>query len=313
MINLVTGKTGSGKTFYNINEMLKYIDGDRKIYTNILLNLEHENYIYFDEKNIKEFFEYINDTFANVENLEEKKEQLRSGVYANAIFFIDEAHLVGFKKINESINNWITLHRHFNQDIYIITQVPTNLHRDYLPQFHYHIDMIASNKKIPGTIGYRKFDGYKGERLKTKFFKPDTLIFEMYNTGKAESETHPYIYQLGVLLIAMVIGIAFIVNQFMSVDKIINPSLNESVIQGQSLASSSVTENNQTEDINTTVVTTVIYCGNPELKGSVCDYPKSLTPARKFYLYHLKQLSVIERDIVYRLGNDYMERIVIRS
>ena len=211
MITLLTGRTGTGKSYYSVETIINTLAKDRKVFTNIKMNYSSDNFYYLDELGMRSFLQYIEKTFVLVQNLEEKKNELRNSIYFGAFFFIDEAHLIGFSKKTESILNWLTLHRHFDQDIFISTQIPQNLHRDYLPHFHGHIDMISQNKRIAkGTLGYKRYDSYGGERLETKFFKPDPNIFEIYNSGKNEQAVNKNVYKLFFLIVGLlVIAVVF--------------------------------------------------------------------------------------------------------
>ena len=204
MIRLLTGKTGSGKSYHAVSLILDSLNNDRRVFTNIKINVEYDNYVYLDELAVKHFLSYIGDTFANVENLDDKKDELKNTDYFDSDFFIDEAHLIGFRDKKESILNWLTIHRHFNQNVTVITQVPSNVHRDYLMLFHSHIDMIPPNKRLSkNSMGYKEYDSYKGERLNTKYFKPDLGIFEIYNSGNIEQGVSQNVYKLGALLVGM--------------------------------------------------------------------------------------------------------------
>lgn len=234
MLTLLTGKTGSGKSYYAVEEIFKTLENNRKVFTNIKISYEDENYHYMDELSVKKFIEYIETTFHDVENLDDKKEEVKQTIYFDADFYIDEAHLVGFRSKTEAILNWMTLQRHFNQNIIIITQVPTNIHRDYLTMFHNHINMIPQNKRISkSSLGLREYDSYKGERLRTTYFKPKTDIFELYSSGKAETGVNADIFKLyalgGGLLILGIVAY-FIISNFFDQEIPINDNNNTKVI-----------------------------------------------------------------------------------
>jgi len=208
-LRLLTGKTGSGKSYEAVSLIVDILDTGKKVFTNIKLDIDYDNYIYLDELAIKNFLSYIGDTFSNVENLEDKKNELQITEYFNADFFIDEAHLVGFRDKKEAVLNWLTIHRHFNQNITVITQIASNVHRDYLQLFHTHIDMIAPNKRLSkNSMGFREYDSYKGDRLRTKYFKPRPEIFSIYNSGNVEQGINQDVFKLAFLVLGLV-GLSF--------------------------------------------------------------------------------------------------------
>lgn len=210
MIRLLTGRTGSGKSFKAVSLILESLESDRKVFTNIKIDIDNPNYHYIDELGVRAFLTYIEKTFEDVLNLDEKKAEVNSTEYFEADFFIDEAHLVGFKKLSDSILNWLTIHRHFHQNITVITQIASNIHRNYLDLFHNHIDMIPPNKRLSkSSMGYKEFDSYKGDRLRTHYFKPNLEIFELYNSGNMEVGVNQVVYKL-VALVGGFIIIGFV-------------------------------------------------------------------------------------------------------
>ena len=201
---MLTGKTGSGKSYHSVSMIMEALETGRKVYTNIFINIDFPNYIYIDELGVRDFLSFIGDTFKDVSSLEDKKDEMRNTEYFDSDFYIDEAHLVGFREKKEAVLNWLTIHRHFNQNVFVITQIPSNVHRDYLNLFHSHIDMIPPNKRLSkSSMGFKEYDSYKGDRIKTKYFKPKTELFELYNSGNIEQAVNKNVYKLGALVVGM--------------------------------------------------------------------------------------------------------------
>lgn len=258
MIRLLTGKTGAGKSYFGVALIFEALNNNKRVYTNIKLNIELDNYIYLDELGIKKYLEFVGTTFANVDNLEDKKIELQNTEYFESDFFIDEAHLVGFRDKKEAVLNWLTIHRHFNQNITVITQVPSNIHRDYLMLFHSHIDMIPPNKRLSkNSMGFKEYDAYKGDRIKTKYFKPIPEIFSSYNSGNIEKGINKDVFKLVSLAVGMVV-LSFIaynsISSFYDKDKFANrvPEHLRTAEQKSTLTSvsSSVDSNVTIEDKN---------------------------------------------------------------
>ncbi len=205
-LTLLTGKTGAGKTSKAVELVLDALNSGRLVYTNIEIYIDHPKLIYFDELAIKNFIRYIDLTFGDVSNLELKKKEVNESQYHDCDFFIDEAHLVGFAKKSEPIANWLSIHRHFFQNITAITQSAKRLHSDYLELFHTHIDMIPPNKRlVKGTLGYRVYDSYKGDRLSTRYYVPKADIFELYPSGNSEFGFNQDVLKLLGLLVGLFI------------------------------------------------------------------------------------------------------------
>ena len=263
MLRLLTGKTGSGKSYQAVSLIFDDLEKDKKVFTNIRLSIEDDNYYYLDELALKNFLVFINDTFENVENLDDKKEEIKQTKYFGGSFYIDEAHLVGFRNKTEAILNWLTLQRHFDQNITIITQVASNIHRDYLLMFHSHIDMIPQNKRLSvGSMGYREFDAYKGDRLKTQYFKPKLQIFELYSSGNKETGISADVKKLALILVG-IIGLVVIFFFLLPKNFFTDPStLNKNI-----------TENNSSS-VNYISVPSVIPSSDPK-NQNVSDYNKT--------------------------------------
>lgn len=175
-----------------------------------------------DELAMRTFITYIRNTFDSVDNLDEKKLELKNSIYFGACFYIDEAQLIGFGSKDSALVNWLTLQRHFNQDIHMITQQKGFIHRDYLPLVHHYRDMMKSI--VPNTFGYKDYDGVGGEKLTTKFYTPSKLIFDIYETGKAEHSTNPMVYKLLGIVLLLLLGIGYLFFTFNDLEKVGQPS-----------------------------------------------------------------------------------------
>lgn len=201
MLTLITGKTGSGKSYKIISDILAVIE-TRKVITNIHMNLTHENYIYKDESQIRDYIDEIAILFKEVKSLPLLIEDLKEKEFFGAFFVIDECHLVGFRKKLDPIINWLSVHRHINQDVYLVTQTLKKIDPTYYPDIHFHYDMIASNKRVnKDLIGWYKYDEIGGDKIQTKYIKPNKEIFEIYKTGQSEKSSNVFMVKL-VLLVA---------------------------------------------------------------------------------------------------------------
>lgn len=213
MITLITGKTGSGKSYKIISDILKILD-TRKVITNLKMNIEHENYVYLDEEGLRKYIDYIASQFAKVTNLPELIEFMKSKDFFGAFFVIDECHLVGFRDKNNAIINWLSVHRHLNQDVYLVTQTLKKIYPSYYPDIHQHVTMIDSDKRVnKDLIGWYIYDEVGGDKIKTKYVKPNSQVFEIYQTGKEEKTSNVFVIKLLLLvslLVAVLVGFYFL-------------------------------------------------------------------------------------------------------
>jgi len=221
MITLYTGQTGSGKSHFVIKSFINILD-NRTVITNILLNLEHPNYVYMDEGQISKFLQFISKKFDNVENFPSLIESFVNEKFYGALIILDEVHLLGFRSKNDSIINWLSVHRHIHQDVWLITQTLKKIYSDYLLDVHHHVDMIPPHKRPnKGLIGYTRYDGVKGDSLGTKFYHPDESIFLIYKTGKYDGSTNVFMVKLflsvGFLLLALFSFVYFINSSFTNI------------------------------------------------------------------------------------------------
>lgn len=309
MLKLLTGKTGSGKSYYAVSEIIDSLDQGKNVYTNIKLSLTYSNYHYLDELGIKKFLNYIGDTFKEVDNLEEKKLEVKNTAYFNSDFYIDEAHLVGFRDKKEAVLNWLTIHRHFNQNIIVITQVPSNVHRDYLQMFHSHIDMIPQNKRLSkSSMGLREYDAYKGDRIRTTYFKPKKDLFELYNSGNIETGVNQDIAKLYMVLIGLigiVIMLYFTASGFLDQKslKSLNDNNNISVSVNSSVNSKKIVNNdlNNTEVLldNTSVYFSV-WCST----YSGCHFDGMQYSYDDFKMYVLTKYKSVKVKMMARLSKN---------
>ena len=213
MISLITGKSGSGKSYKVISDILSILD-NRKVITNIEMNIEHPNYIYKNEGDLKDYILDISKLFEDVKDFPRLVNSLRDKEFFNVDFYIDECHLVGFRKKTEGLINWLSVRRHLNQSITLITQTLKKIDLSYIPDIHYHTEMIAQNKRInQSMIGWKKFDEVGGDKIETKYITPNKEIFEIYKSGKVESSPNVFVRKL-FGLVALLIFVLVLVYVF---------------------------------------------------------------------------------------------------
>jgi len=209
-ISLTTGKRGSGKTYLIIQMILEQLE-HRTIFTNVKLSIDHPNYIYKNEGELKKFIAQINYYFDDVNDMPTLIESLRTKDFFGAFFILDEAHFLGFRKISDGLVNWLSVSRHVGQDIMLITQTTKKINNIYIPDIGFHYDLVAYNKRIhKDLIGYNLYDEVGGDKVhKPKYLRPNPDIFEIYKTGKSDSSTNPQVLKAVGLIFALIAVLVF--------------------------------------------------------------------------------------------------------
>jgi len=247
MVLLHTGMMGSGKTLKAVQHILDCLSADKTVYTNITMNVEDENYHYYSETDFLAYFDFLKQTFIDYPNIDDAKSFIKSSKYHGAVFVIDEVQFLGFRTYDKVISDWLTIHRHFSQDIVMITPTATNVNKTYLTLVSRWYDFISPhNRVIKSHIQYKEYDGYGTVLIKTRIFKPHKELFSLYNTGKSESSTHPLVYKLGGLVVALLFVIYML---FFS-----NTSGVSKIISGKSFTGIPSVKSHDVNSSNSTVV-----------------------------------------------------------
>lgn len=148
-LNLVVGKPGSGKSYYMVRRLYndfimtfaQSTDGRRSIYTNLPLNLiEINKQLKLDGITNYDVFDYVyflDDNFFDVANRCRWWEKFPVG----ALIIIDEVQYYlssqeGKDKVTEEylkeFTNYISTHRHYQHDLFFLTQHPDNIQKSVL-------------------------------------------------------------------------------------------------------------------------------------------------------------------------------------
>lgn len=167
MLNIITGKPGSGKSYFAVKKIVEQLTDcleferregtphQRKIYTNISLNID-EFIRYFQTSEVKKYL-YVLDadffwstTFSGSKQLCKWWEKFDN----NSLIVIDEVqYFLGSGGGVESVNDYqkefelyISTHRHKGQDLFFITQHQDNILKSCLSMAEglYRVDNIKS-------------------------------------------------------------------------------------------------------------------------------------------------------------------------
>lgn len=209
-VGLVKGLQGSGKSYLGVSIIESSIKKDfiYKKEINNLFPISQKQYIYHNLSSYSEeseledvkVYRFNKNIFLKVlsnlrrifeEDDEDSEEKLI--VYAkknklfNSLLVLDEAHSLFKKKfVSEDLMFLITYHRHWNMDLFLITQDVSLINRDYLLCEKYIACQQATNKVSDNHFKYGIFnDSYfsKTNLLDTIKLKKDPNIFEKYSGG----------------------------------------------------------------------------------------------------------------------------------
>lgn len=174
-IRLYSGIPGSGKTYRVVYE-LKYTDLLKKYYIfhNIPnLKIEHPHLKHYgpeSEFNPPGLFTY--------ETQKQISEQIKEQYNKNVLWIIDECDKLGMDRIDKKHKEWLSMHRHLGQEIYLITQSRYNIAKDY---------MNLIEVEIQGKRGYI-FQSFiyswlaSGEKFATDRIPKKKDVFEAYRS-----------------------------------------------------------------------------------------------------------------------------------
>lgn len=155
-ISMIVGKPGSGKSYFAVSKIAEFLcqcagyekehgaDFERKVYTNLVLDLDacdkyvkNKTGISFDSS---KYLFHTNEEFFYAVSPDGRKEPSEwwEKFPNKALIVIDEVHQLipakgaGDRDFMDAFVNYISTHRHREQDIIFITQHSDNMHRSIL-------------------------------------------------------------------------------------------------------------------------------------------------------------------------------------
>ena len=213
MIYLITGVPGSGKTYFAVYQIYQEIHSKnpkyKKIYTNINLNFEkcneiRENFVNLLNledllKRIEKDYE-LSELFKNNKLFDEETGELVTDYdsyvrgklklfepYEHSLIIIDECHLYFTDQVDPKMLRFLSYHRHFDIDLYLITQNKSLINRKYLAFVeNMYVGFNPSKRLFSKVFVYKLYASYK--EYNSNFFgkekiKFDKKIAECYNSG----------------------------------------------------------------------------------------------------------------------------------
>ncbi|MGP1450605.1 MAG: zonular occludens toxin domain-containing protein [Wolinella sp.] len=173
-----------------------------------------------------------NSIFTLPSDFEYSFEKLKGHKFKKVLFIIDECHNFLDKK-NQVLIRWLTYHRHFYQDICLITQdlalvdssyKTQNITDSYYKAFNPRFRLFKNQLRYERNAS-PKF--YKKSKLEIVTIKADPKIFELYTSGENRVVT-PYYVRLIIIGVILAILIVFILNNLFNTKEGENPPLQTS-------------------------------------------------------------------------------------
>ncbi|BCD60038.1 MULTISPECIES: zonular occludens toxin domain-containing protein [unclassified Nitratiruptor] len=249
MIYLIIGVPGAGKTYFAVNT-IKNICEDKKdnkckykhVFTNINgLQYDKLNQIAksqdfaqpFDFEDLKlhivQEYNYHEQYKKNLIHCEDYDEFVKSqGVfqkYIGSCIFIDECHLYFESKATPELVRFLSYHRHFDIDLYLITQNKNLIDKKYLVFVEKMYKGLPSSKRFFSNVFryevYASYQEYKSNRIEIISLKAKKEIFDLYNSGsvqKGKSVLHKFL--LPILLLSVLSY--FVFDYFVQKDTVVN-------------------------------------------------------------------------------------------
>ena len=198
-INIILGTTGDGKTYTAVSKwIIPSIKNDRKVITNIPLNVDHFKK-QFPDKDIETVIELrfgdsgiAYDAFKTAEDFQDEEWINDKG--QKPLIVVDEAHFALSTdrpaKELKPIEDFFALHRQAGYDILLLTQTTQKMSRKAvgLCKHHYHcskLSVVGQDKRY--ALRIKEDGGKKSAVLQEEIKKFDPEIFP-YNKSHALSD-----------------------------------------------------------------------------------------------------------------------------
>jgi len=186
-VRIIEGVPGSGKTYYAVRHLAKsyfkkekdgsyVLDKPCTIITNIdQFKPDHVSLLDEIKKagGVTKFF-----AIKYQEEYRQGKEKI--------VYIIDEAQMLFRKRMKgmADVYSYFEYHRHWGQDIYLVTQNTRKLPGDITLLCETIIQACPRIRSITGEMKYKWMSG--GDVLKREAFRPDPGVFDLYKSMDAE-------------------------------------------------------------------------------------------------------------------------------
>jgi len=174
----------------------------------------------------------------------------------------------------DGLINFLSVQRHLDLDVFLITQTLAKIDRVYQPDVHNHIAMVPANSRVnKNLIGWKVYDSIGGDKISTKWIQPKTEIFSLYKTGKNDSASNPMAKKLVLSILGLLAAIGISLYMFTSATNFSSNIVNSNLDNNNSI------DNNNSNLIDINATTTISY-------GVSCFY--STTKIKDFIWFEKK-------------------------
>lgn len=211
MFRVITGVPGSGKTFYAVNYLKKFVQYD-KLYDTMIMNSDVLLVTNIENIKIKHVkFEDYRD--AGLMTIEATRKYMKENNYKRLIMIIDEGQRYFSQKQSDEMYFFFEYHRHLGMDIFIIVQTVQALQRRITELAEYVIDALPKAYTLSG-FRYEVKDSKTGMRFYSTSLSVDKEVFRLYQSFEADEmvKAKPVLfYKFGVaILVLLIAGFSFI-------------------------------------------------------------------------------------------------------
>ena len=236
MIQFCTGIPGSGKSYYGIfniaihfakdlkdNKKFKSFALSETKYKTCLTNLNEFKFEKFD--NVKELdFTQFKVILTRLHNLykigksdTELQEYVKDEDFFNTLIVFDECQNF-LNKDDEVLVWWLSYHRHFHQDIILITQDLPLVHKKYKSFTEFYYKAIPSSRKLFNShMIYHQFTGhqlFQTQKANTKKLPIVKEMFSLYGSGENNKQkslvVHFLVFSFFLLILLFIFAYFFI-------------------------------------------------------------------------------------------------------
>jgi len=222
-IRLYSGIMGSGKTYRVVYELV-FTDLLKKYF--VFHNLEN---LKIDSKYLKEYGKNTDfnppDLFT-YEYQTKLSKQIREEYDRNILWIIEECDKIGFERTTAPVKEWLSMHRHLGQDIYLISQSKWNISKDYMNLLE--VEIQGKRGFVFDAFIYSWFSG--GEKIATDRLPKKKEIYEKYTSfhiPELKKKRSKLLYWIIPFFLISFIGTAYffffgLPNKFTEIGKTVN-------------------------------------------------------------------------------------------
>jgi hypothetical protein len=185
MITVIKGNLGSGKSYFAVKYLTRFVKWD-KLYE--VLDLDYNVLLVTNLDDIKvnhiTWEEFFNQGLTNQEKL---KEFIYKNGYKKIIVIIDESqkYFSGIK--DPELFFFFEYSRHYGMDIFLICQSLYGLPKRLVELSEYVVDARQRSQSLTG-FQYILRDSVTGEKISTKFLRKDKEVFRLYKSFNMDED-----------------------------------------------------------------------------------------------------------------------------